>query len=172
MDPSGISMTGPLHYAVNGWIWWFAGYWLILCWSIPLVCFFCLIVILEPFLTQQSFFTFHNCRSLSFSLSLVYNDGFAGFYPLAICHFSFFPPHLWVLLLLPAMCSNPWLSIPHCSPLCSPLLVALCRCRIRPNNMTHKEGLNSLWFASRYQTLLYAVCRTLNGRWEHKMLTH
>lgn len=114
----------------------------------------------------------HNCPSLSLALSLVYNYGFAGFYPLAICHFRFFSPHLLVFLLLPAMCSHLWLSIPHCSPLCSPLLVALCRCRIRPNNMTHKEGLNSLWFASRYQTLLYAVCRTLNGRWEHKMLTY
>lgn len=111
---------------------------------------------------------------LSFSWSPVCSCCFAGFCPLAISHFLFFfffCPHLPVFLPLPAMCSHLWLSIPHCSPLCSPFLVALCRCQIKPNNTTHKEGLNSLWFTSRYQTFLCAVCRPLNHHWEHKMLT-
>lgn len=83
----------------------------------------------------------------------------------------FFSPHLPVFLPLPAMCSHLLLSIPHCSPLCSPFLVALCRCQIRPNNIARKEGLNSLWFTSRYQTFLHALCRPLIRRWEHYTLT-
>lgn len=113
--------------------------------------------------------------SLSFSLSPVWSHCFVGFCPLAISHFLFFVfffcPHLPVFLPLPAMRSHLWLSIPHCSPLCSPFLVALCRCQIRPNSTTHKEGLNSLWFTSRYQTFLDAECGPLNRRCEHKMRT-
>lgn len=85
--------------------------------------------------------------------------------------FFFFCPHLPAFLPLPALRSHLWLSIPHCSPLCSPFLVALCRCQIRPNSTTHKEGLNSLWFTSRYQTFLDAECGPLNRCCEHKMRT-
>lgn len=83
---------------------------------------------------------------------------FVSFYPLVISlicplfiPISPFPP-------LPAICCTSLdMFCPYPSPLCSPsLLMALCRCRIRQNNMTHREGLNSHWFTSQYQTGLCA----------------
>lgn len=113
--------------------------------------------------------------ALFFSLSPVCSYCFAGLCPLAISHFCFcFFFFLSSSPSVSSIASHVLTSLAIYSPLpfhlCSPFLVALCRCQISLNNMTHKEGLNSLWFASRYQTFLYAPCRPLNCGGEHKTL--